>query len=347
MTNTKWIDLRSDTVTAPTDEMREAMGRAEVGDDVYGDDPTTNRLEALAADMAGKEAALFVPSGTFGNQLALFTHCERGDEVLVGDDCHILAHEVGAAAVIAGVQARTFSVREGRVDPIEVKAKIREDDIHYPKTGLICLENALGDGRVIGAKNMAEVHAIARGAGLPVHVDGARVFNAAAALGVDARELTRHCDSIMFCLSKGLCAPVGSMLAGTRDFVAKARKKRKLMGGGLRQTGILAAAGIIALEKMTLRLKEDHDNAKRLAAGLAAIDGVKVLKDCLDINLVFFDMSATGMDGHALKRAFLDKGIKINPDEDGLMRFVTHYWVSERDVDTVVRAFKEVLAARK
>ncbi len=342
----KWIDLRSDTVTQPTPGMREAMFKAEVGDDVYGDDPTMNRLEQIAADRLGKEAALFVPSGTFGNQLALLTHCRRGDEVLLGEDCHILAHEVGASAVIAGVQARTFAVRDGRVDPAEIRAKIRGDDIHYPATGLICLENALSDGRVVGLGAMRAARDAARAAGVPVHLDGARVFNAATALGVDVKELAACCDSVMFCLSKGLCAPVGSMLVGGRDFIARARKGRKLMGGGLRQAGFLAAAGIIAIEKMALRLKEDHDNAKYLGAELAKIDGIEVLPDTIQINMVFFDMRDTGLDSEALKRAFFEKGIKINAAEDGLVRFVTNYWIGRDDIDRVVKAFREVLGGK-
>ncbi len=343
----KWIDLRSDTVTVPTPEMREAMFKAEVGDDVYGDDPTVNQLEKLAAQRLGKEAALFVPSGTFGNQLALFTHCRRGDEVLLGEDCHILAHEVGASAVIAGVQTRTFRVSGGRIDPAEVRAKIRGSDIHYPQTGLVCLENALSDGRVVGLENMQAVQGVAKAAGVPVHLDGARIFNAAAALSVDVGEVAACCDSVMFCLSKGLCAPVGSMLVGSANFIGRARKGRKLMGGGLRQAGFLAAAGLLAIGKMSLRLKEDHDNAKYLGAELAKIDGVRVLTDNIQINMVFFDMRKTGVPGEELRKAFLDRGIKINSDEDGLMRFVTNYWVGRSDIDVVVKAFREVLAKRE
>ena len=340
----KWIDLRSDTVTMPTEEMRAAMANAEVGDDVYEDDPTVNRLEIMAAEMAGKEASLFVPTGTFGNQMSLFVHCRRGNEILVGDTGHIVYHEVGAPAVIAGVQTRTYNVTNGRIDPEEVRAKIRlPEDIHYPETGLICMENALGDGRVLSLENMRKVHEVAKEHEIPVHLDGARLFNAATALRVDAKEITQYCDSVMFCLSKGLCAPIGSMVAGTKDFITKARKARKLMGGGMRQVGIIAAAGIIALEKMTRRLEEDHKNAGFLGEELSKIDGVEVLKDNIDINMVFFDMRKTGYDSFELEKDFLAKGIKINPEEDGLVRFVTHYWVSREDIEYVITTFKELL----
>ena len=340
----KWIDLRSDTVTMPTDEMRMAMASAEMGDDVYEDDPTVARLERLAADMTGKEAALFVPTGTFGNQMCLFVHCLRGDEVLLGDNSHIFIHEVGASAVIAGVQLRTFSVKNGYIDPGEIKAKIRAlNDIHNPRTGLICIENALGNGKVMTPENMKDVYEVAKAHELPVHLDGARVFNAALSLGVGTCELTKYCDSVMFCLSKGLCAPVGSMVAGTKDFIAKARKARKLMGGGMRQVGVLAAAGIIALEKMTLRLGEDHDNAKYLGEQLAGIEGIEVLEDNIDVNMVFFSMKGTGYNSFKLEKDFLQKGIKINPEEDGLVRFVTNNDVTTEDIDFVITTFRDVL----
>jgi len=341
----KWIDLRSDTVTMPTAEMREAMAIAEVGDDVYEDDPTVNRLEKLAAEIIGKEAAIFVPTGTFGNQMCLFVHCNRGDEILAGEYSHILYHEAGAPAVIAGVQTRTFNVINGRIRPDEIRSKIRPlTDIHYPRTGLICIENALSNGKVMPLENMREVYEIAQEHGLPVHLDGARVFNAATALNIDVKALTQYCDSVMFCLSKGLCAPVGSMVAGTKDFINKARKSRKIMGGGMRQAGIIAAAGIIALEKMVTRLKEDHDNAKYLGDELSKIDGIDVLQDSIQINMVFFDMSKTGYDSFRLEKEFLSYGIKINPEEDGLVRFVTNHGVTKEDIDYVIQTFKKLIS---
>jgi threonine aldolase len=339
----KYIDLRSDTVTQPTQEMRDAMYIAEVGDDVYGDDPTIRELEEYAAQITGKEAALFVPSGTFGNQLALLTHCKRGDEVILGDDCHIVAHEVGAAAVIAGVQLRTLTSYKGLLDPNEIESKIRGVDIHFPSTGLICIENALSNGRVVPLDNMQKIYEIAKNNNLPVHLDGARVFNAAEYLKVDVKEITKYCDSVMFCLSKGLCAPVGSMLAGSVDFINRARKGRKLMGGGLRQAGFLAAAGLIALKKMTKRLKEDHDNALFLAGELSTISGIQVFHEDIQISMVFFDMKATGYDSNEFAREMLKKGIKINPAENGVMRFVTNYWVSREDISYIVNSMKDIL----
>jgi threonine aldolase len=339
----KFIDLRSDTVTVPTQAMRDAMYNAEVGDDVYEDDPTVKELEEFAAKLIGKEAALFVPSGTFGNQLALLIHCKRGDEVIVGDDSHIVAHEVGAASVIAGVQLRTLRSNKGELDPIEVQSKIRGEDIHFPTTGLICLENAHSNGRVISLENMSSIYQIANNHNIPVHLDGARLFNAAASLGVPASEVVKYTDSVMFCLSKGLCAPVGSILAGTKEFIDRARKGRKLMGGGLRQSGFLAAAGLVALKDMVERLNEDHDNAKLLASELSKIPGIKVNMEDIHINMVFFDASKTGSDLNRVVDEFYKRGIKINPAENGEFRFVTNYWVTRDDVYTVVNTLKEVL----
>ncbi|MFZ5966749.1 MAG: low-specificity L-threonine aldolase [Bacillota bacterium] len=340
----KWIDLRSDTVTMPTQKMRDAMYQAVVGDDVYGDDPTVKELEAFAAELVGKEDALFVPSGTFGNQLALLTHCKRGDEVILGDDCHIVMHEVGAASVIAGVQLRTLTSCQGMLNPEEVESKIRGVDIHYPETGLICLENAHSNGRVIPLENMERIYEIAQNHRVPLHIDGARIFNASTALDVDVKEITKYCDSVMFCLSKGLCGPVGSILAGSKEFIDQARKGRKLMGGGLRQAGFLAAAGLIALKEMVGRLEDDHAHAKRLGEELSKIPGVKVFLDDIHINMVFFDMKETGYDSNNLVDEFLKRKIKINPAEDGVMRFVTNYWVTEEDVDYVVSTMKMLLA---
>jgi len=344
MKDMKIIDLRSDTVTHPTQEMRNAMFTAEVGDDVYGDDPTVIQLETLAAQITGKEAALFVPSGTFGNQLALFTHCQRGDEVLLGDDCHIVVHEVGAASVIAGVHLRTLPSTKGELNPLEIQSKIRDIDIHFPNTGLICMENAHSNGRVISLENMKSIYEIASQHHIPVHLDGARLFNAAVHLGVEATTLTQYCDSVMFCLSKGLCAPIGSMLAGSKDFITKAKKKRKLMGGGLRQAGILAAAGLIALNQMINRLHEDHENARILGDELAKIPGIEVFFDDIQINMVFFDMQGTGVEPRKLVSELYQRGIKVNGPENGIMRFVTNYWVSTEDVHEVIRCVRQILS---
>lgn len=341
-----FIDLRSDTVTKPTQQMREAMYKAEVGDDVYEDDPTMKELEEYAASIVGKEASLFVPSGTFGNQLSLFTHCQRGNEVILGDDCHIVAHEVGAASVIAGVQLRTLPSKRGQLDPEEIRSRIRSEDIHFPSTGLICLENAHSNGRVIPLDNMSSIYKISRAYNIPVHLDGARLFNAAEYLKVDAKEITGKCDSVMFCLSKGLCAPVGSILAGSKAFIGKARKLRKLMGGGLRQAGILAAAGLVALKEMRPRLGEDHTNAHLLGEELSKIPGINVFKDDIQINMVFFDMSETKYNTDKMVEELYKRGIKVNPAEAGIMRFVTNYWIKPEHISYVVQSMKEILANR-
>ena len=340
-----FIDLRSDTVTWPTEAMRAAMAKAPVGDDVYGDDPTMNELERYAAERVGKEAALFVPSGTFGNQLSLFTWCPRGSEVILGEQCHIIQHEAGAASVIAGVQTRPIFAPDGVVPLAAIEERIRGNDIHFPPTSLVCLENAHSSGRVISLSYMKEVSELAHLHGLPVHLDGARLFNAAITLGVDAADVADTVDSVMFCLSKGLCAPVGSMLAGPRDFIAKARRKRKIMGGGMRQAGVLAAAGLIALKDMTGRLAEDHENAHYLADKLGVLPGVEVDTGALDINMVFFRLPA-GSDGDALASFLKAHGVLINPPELGFCRFVTHYWIDKTGIDSAVALMKEFLEKR-
>lgn len=338
----KFIDLRSDTVTMPTEEMRQAIANAQVGDDVYGDDPTINKLEQLAAEKLGKEAAIFVPSGTFGNQLALLTHCRRGQEIILGKNNHIVVHEVGASAVIAGVQLRTLETNNGTMDPKNVEKAIRVDDIHEPETGLICVEEAHGCGAVVSLENLKEIKQIAEKHSIPVHMDGARIFNAAVALGVTAKEVAACCDTVMFCLSKGLAAPAGSMVAGSKAFIDKARKNRKLMGGGMRQVGLLAAAGIIALDKMTERLHEDHENARYMAKRLSEIAGVEVIKDRLDIDMVFFTMSEEVIPEKVLIDKFLEKNIKINGAEDGEYRFVAHIGVTKEDIDYVISIMKDL-----
>jgi threonine aldolase len=337
------IDLRSDTVTKPTDAMRKAMANAEVGDDVYGDDPTVNNLEKLGAELTGKEAAVFVPSGTFGNQLALFTWCKRGTEVILGEECHIIQHEAAAASVIAGVQTRPIPAPDGVLRPDALRQRLRKADLQAPATSLICLENAHSLGRVVSLADMNAVRAVAEEWGIPIHLDGARLFNAAAALKVEAREIAALADSVMFCLSKGLCAPVGSLLAGKKDFVEAARHKRKIMGGGMRQAGILAAAGIIALREQTGRLAEDHGQAKRLARELGAIPGVVTKPEEVDINLVFFSFPPardTGVAGDIVD-FFAKRTIVISPPKHGVFRFATHYWIGDRETDTILEASRE------
>jgi threonine aldolase len=339
----KFIDLRSDTVTEPTEAMRKAIYEASVGDDVYGDDETTVELEKYAAELVGKEAALFVPSGTFGNQLSLLTHCRQGNEVILGNDCHIVCHEVGAASIIAGVQLRTLKSNNGELSPNEIEATIRkEEDIHYPDTSLICLENAHSNGRVISLENMAKIRKVADKYNLPIHLDGARLFNAAAYLDVDVKEITKNIDTVMFCLSKGLCSPVGSILAGNKDFIDRARKYRKLMGGGLRQCGIITAAGLVALKDMRKNLSVDHEKAIYLSEKLTEISGIKVVEDNLHINMVFFQLPSS-VNSQKFIQYLLEKGIKVCDVEDGFMRFVTHYWISKENIDFVIESIKDYL----
>ena len=339
----RFIDLRSDTVTLPTQAMRDAMYIAEVGDDVYQDDPTVNELEALAAEMLGKEAALFVTSGTMGNQLGVMCHTHRGDEVIVSANCHIFMHEVGAAAVLSGANLKQLSFQNGIYDAKQIEAAIRPDDIHEPKTALICLENALANGRVVPVEVMEAVSAVAKKHGIPVHLDGARVFNAATALNVDVKEITKYCDTVSCCLSKGLCAPVGSVFAGNAETIAKARRYRKMLGGGMRQCGFLAAAGILSLKEMTKRLGEDHDNAKHMAKRLAGLRGVNVDLDSVQINMVFFKLDRPADLIGSLPEKMLEKGIKINGEEYGEFRFVTSNDVSRADVDYAVDTFTELI----
>ena len=334
----RYIDLRSDTVTKPTKEMREAFSNAEVGDDVYGDDPTINKLEEMSATVMGKEAALFTPSGTMANQLAIMAHTSRGDEIILGRNCHIVEHEVGAAAVLSNVCFRVVHNEDDAIYADDIHAALRHDDIHHPPTGLVCLENALSNGKVVSLDSMKGVQGAAKEYGLPIHLDGARIFNAALYLKVDVMEIAKTVDSLMFCLSKGLCAPVGSMLCGDGNFIKKAKKYRKLLGGGMRQAGILAAAGIISLEKMTKRLHIDHDNAKHLAGKLAELPYVEIYPGSVHINIVFFKIADERIDADALDEYLLKNGIKSNSAENNMYRFVTHNDVSREDLDFVIDA---------
>lgn len=340
----KVIDLRSDTVTHPTPEMRTAMFEAEVGDDVYGEDPTVNRLEALAAQMMGKEAALFTTSGTQSNLLAVLTHTNHGDEIILGDESHIFWYEVGGASVIGGVTMHTVPTdSHGRLDLNDIERAIRGKDIHYPQTRLVCLENTHNrcGGTVLTAHYTDEVCKLAHRHGLKVHLDGARIFNAAIALGVPASALAKNVDSLALCLSKGLSAPVGSLLCGGKDFVERARKFRKMLGGGMRQAGVIAAAGIVALETMIDRLAEDHANAKRLAQGLTSIKGIRLAQDDVPTNIVMFRLSSElSVDGfvEGLQRA----GVKIGLRDGRPFRAVTHRMVSSSDIDEALTRIESV-----
>lgn len=331
------IDLRSDTVTKPTPEMREAMANAEVGDDVYGEDPTVNRLEEEAARLLGKEAALFLVSGTMANQAAVLAHTQRGHEVLLDPEAHIGYYEVGSSAMFAGVQLRAVPglLQEGAAEVLT--SAYRGEDLHFPITSLVCLENTFnrGGGTIMSPEEMKRVYDTAKGLGLRVHVDGARIFNAAVASDMDVREFSRNCDSIMFCLSKGLCAPVGSLLAGDAEFIARGRKYRKALGGGMRQAGILAAAGLEAL-KLTGRLKEDHKNARHLAEALNAFEGIKVDLEKVQTNIVIADVSGTGLTGAQFTAEAKNRGLGITGFGQYLVRFVAHKDVSASDMDNAI-----------
>ncbi|MGQ9927241.1 MAG: low-specificity L-threonine aldolase [Chloroflexaceae bacterium] len=341
------IDLRSDTVTLPTPAMREAMARAEVGDDVYGEDPTVNRLEALAADLVGKEAAIFVPSGTMGNLIALLAHGRRGARVICGDECHIYHYEAGGASALGGLVYHPLPTAADGTLPLErIRAVLTTpNDEHQAPPGVLCLEtthNRCG-GTVLPLDYLEAAHALAREAGVPLHLDGARIFNAAVALGVEAHAIARHADTVLFCLSKGLAAPVGSMVAGPRSLIAQMRRMRKLVGGGIRQAGVLAAAGIVALTDMTARLADDHATARTLAEGLAALPGIRVDLNRVQSNIVRFELTAS----HLVPADFLahlrQHGVLIGQLDGTVLRAVTHYGIAPGDARRVVAAARDIL----
>ncbi len=331
----KIIDLRSDTITLPTEAMRQAMCHAEVGDDVFQEDPTVNRLEAMAARMLDKEAALFTASGTMSNLIAILTHTHPGDEIILGSEAHMFWYEVGGASAFGGVVMHTVpNDHDGSIDPDTLVQAIRPKNIHYPPTTLLCLENTHNrcGGAVLTQEYTATMCQLAHQHGLRVHLDGARIFNAAIALNVPASQLAKNADSICFCLSKGLSAPVGSLLCGPREFVDRARKWRKMAGGGMRQVGIIAAAGIVALETMIDRLAEDHGTARRLSQGLARIPGIDIKPEKVQTNIVMFQAPALVSTPEFVQR--LDKrGVKLIHRSERWVRAVTHRMVSPTDID--------------
>ncbi len=331
----KIIDMRSDTITLPTDEMRQAMYEAELGDDVHREDPTSNRLEDLAAHMMGKAAALFTPSGTTSNLIAVLTHTRPGDEIIVGSEAHMFWYEVGGASALGGVVMRTVpNNQEGRMDPGAVEQAIRPENIHYPQTTLLCLENTHNrcGGAVLTPEYTSAITQLAHQYGLQVHLDGARIFNAAVALDVPASDLARPVDSVCFCISKGLSAPVGSLICGTREFIEKARKWRKMVGGGMRQAGVIAAAGIVALQKMVDRLAEDHATARRLAYGLAHIPDISICPEKVQTNIVIFDSPPT-ISGTEFIQRMDAQGVRFINRDERRVRAVTHRMVSAADID--------------
>ena len=338
----KIIDLRSDTVTHPTLEMRQAMFEAEVGDDVYGEDPTVNRLEAISAGRMGQEAALFTTSGTQSNLIAVLTHTHHGNEIILGNQSHMLWHEVGGSAAIGGVVMRTLpNDKLGRLDPNDIEQTIRSKNIHYPETTLLCLENTHNrcGGTILTPEYTTEICNLAHTHGLKVHLDGARIFNASVALNIPEAALTKDADSVSFCISKGLSAPVGSVLCGNGNFIERARKIRKMLGGGMRQAGVIAAAGIVALETMVDRLAVDHANAKRLAQGLATIKGIVLEQNEIPTNIVIFSLSPK-ISISAFKQGLETGGIKISPFGGNVFRAVTHRMVSSTEIDETLARIK-------
>ena len=341
----KIIDMRSDTIALPTEKMRRAMYEAELGDDVYGEDPTVNELEQLAATMLKKEAALFTASGTMSNLLAVLTHTHPGNEVILGSEAHIFWYEVGGAAALGGVVMRTVANDEyGQMDLDAVEGAIRPKNIHYPQTSLLCLENTHNrcNGAVLTPDYTSAISDLAHAHDLRVHLDGARIFNAAVALDIPASELAKPVDSVCLCLSKGLSAPVGSLLCGTGEFVERARKWRKMVGGGMRQAGVIAAAGIVALREMVSRLAEDHTKAKRLAYGLSYIPGITVWPDRTQTNIVMFE-PPTDVSISEFIRQLDMRGIKVGYRGGLRFRAVTHRMVTEADIDEVLERISQLI----
>lgn len=337
----KKIDLRSDTVTHPTTKMRALMAEAVVGDDVYGDDPTVILLEKTVAELLGKEAALFVPSGVFGNQVSVLTHTKRGQEIILGEYSHIIEHEAGSVALISNVQTRTLPDKEGEMDPSEVERLIRkEENIHFPHTGLICVETAHSTGHVASLANLQSISSVAKKYHIPVHMDGARLFNAATYLNVDPKEIATYADSISICLSKGLCAPMGSLVVGTKDFIRIARQNRKILGGGMRQVGILAAAGLEALE-MRKRLSIDHENAHYFGEKLHEISGIHVELSSIKINMIFFTIQKEGFNEDHFIKHLQNRNILINGEDHGQFRFVVHNYIDLDRINYVLDVIQE------
>jgi threonine aldolase len=344
------IELRSDTFTRPTPAMRKAMAESEVGDDQYGEDPTVNRLEKRASEIVGKESGVYVPSGMMGNLCGILSQTQRGDEVVLGDLAHIVQNEMGSAFVLGGVVPRLVPNGDGLPTLDDLAGAIRPQGM-YPRTSLVCLENSHNNcgGAVITAEQTKAVADFAHARGMRVHLDGARIFNAAAALGVEARDLVRDVDTVQFCFSKGLAAPVGSILCGDGETIAKARRVRKLLGGAMRQAGVIAAAALIGLEQMRERLVEDHRNAKRLAEGLARIPGIRIDTTKVVTNIVSFEVDAGVMEAGAFQKASAEQGLRISRylGNSPRLRAVTHLDLSRDDIDAALDIAQSVLAGSR
>ena len=344
----KSIDLRSDTVTLPSPEMREAISHADLGDDVFGEDPTVNELERAVAECLGKEAGLLVASGTMGNLASVLTHCGRGDEAILGDQSHTFYYEAGGISALGGVHPHTVPNQpDGTLRLEDIEAAIRPADVHFPQTGLICLENTHNrcGGTVLGIDYTEAVVGLARRYDLPVHLDGARIFNAAVALGVDVKKLVEGVDSVSVCLSKGLAAPVGSVICGTQAFIAQARRIRKVLGGGMRQAGIIAAAGLVAVEQMIERIQEDHDNAARLAKGVAGVEGLVIEPDAVQTNLVYFRVVDATLSAGTLVEKLAARGVRMLALGADSIRAVTHYGISAEDIEEAVSILSDLMGA--
>jgi len=343
----EFVDLRSDTVTKPTPAMREVMANAEVGDDVYGEDPTVNRLQEMGAEMMGKESGLFVASGTMGNLAGVLAHCQRGDEVIVGNKAHTFLFEAGGISALGGVHSCQLPNQpDGSLALDDIEAAIRPDDPHDPITRLICLENTHNrcGGTFQTPEYVKQVSELAHGRGLFIHLDGARIFNAAAVQRIKAKELAGPVDSVTFCLSKGLCAPVGSVLCGSKEFIRKAHRLRKMLGGGMRQAGILAAAGIVALETMTERLSEDHARARNLAQGLKQVPGLILDQEVPATNMVFLSLSPdVKSDISDIFEKLKGRGILAGVTGPRSLRLVLHYWIDDVGVEKTIAAFRSAM----
>ena len=344
MSTKEVIDLRSDTVTLPTEEMLEAIRHAELGDDVFGEDPTVNRLEEMAAAKMGKEAALLVTSGTQANLVSLMSNTRRGELVILEAEAHMYWYEVGGISAIAGLLPWPIKSPLGALDPKDVEAAIRPKNIHFPEPTLICVENTHNrhGGAIITPDQIRAISDVAKAHGLRLYMDGARIFNATVALKVDVQEFTRHVDNLMFCLSKGLSCPVGSVVVGTREFIDKAREIRKVLGGGMRQAGIIAAPGIIALEKMIDRLEEDHMNARRLAEGIAKIEGISVDLDCVQTNMVLFDVGGLGVADELFLSKLKENGVLALTNAKNKVRMVTHRGIEKEHIEKAITAIEKV-----
>ena len=341
------VELRSDTFTMPGEAMREAIARAEVGDDVFGEDPSVNRLQEMAAERMGKEEVLFVPSGAMANLVCLLSHCDRGDEIYLGDRSHIFVYEGGSSSSVGGMHPRSLRNNDdGTLNLEDIESAVRPDNIHFPRSRLLCLENTHNTcwGSPLSMEYMESVWELAERIGLSIHLDGARIFNAALAEGVEPKELIRGCHSVSFCLSKGLGAPVGSLICGSREFIQRARRMRKHLGGGMRQAGIIAAGGIYALENMVERLADDHDMARRLAEGIDGIEGLEIQVERVRTNIVFFEIVAEHLTAAQLVERAAGKGVRFLIEQGRRMRMVTHHGLTMEDIDWAVQVLQELMS---